>query len=340
MSLITTALGLVLVFLILSLLASSIQEAIASWFSLRGRTFGEALGRLLTNVDYNGTVPKLDDSLLKSFREHNIFRQLLPQKGWYHYSKMGNDKNPSYLNASTFSEILMHTMKAKDFESLKKYVNEMATGELKTYLLDLVDDADGDINVFRQKLENWYSDMMDRASGWYKRHVHNILLTIGLILALLFNADTFSIYSKVSSIQQGSAEEAAIWAVAQDYVDEKEASFNSQLASFKKVVDSLQTVPDSLRDLSVLEKQDRLLRSQQDTLIADLSGANSPLGLGWTPEEWEAFQSESWYSWIAKLLGMIITTLAISLGAPFWFDLLKKIVNVRNAGKYSASEQK
>jgi len=340
MSLITTALGLVLIFLVLSLLASSVQEVIASWFSLRGRTFGEALERLLTNVEVKeGQEPVFDDSLLKAFRKHNIFRQFLPQKGWYHYSQIGDDKNPSYLSASTFSQILFHVMKVKDFDSLEKYVNDMNEGELKTYLLDLIDDSDRDVTVFRKKMEKWYGDMMDRASGWYKRHVHNILLVIGLFLACLLNADTFSIYSKVSSIQAGSAQEEAIWALAQSYVDEKEANFNNQLTSFRSTVDSLKNVPDSLRTFSTLEEQNRLLRVQQDTLIADITGTNSPLGLGWTPEEWEAFKKESWYSWLAKLIGMIITSLAIALGAPFWFDLLNKIVNVRKAGNYEVVEE-
>ena len=43
-------------------------------------------------------------------------------------------------------------------------------------------------------------------------------------------------------------------------------------------------------------------------------------------------------AWFAKtvwnhLLGWIVTVLAISLGAPFWFDVLNKIMNLRNAGR-------
>jgi hypothetical protein len=33
------------------------------------------------------------------------------------------------------------------------------------------------------------------------------------------------------------------------------------------------------------------------------------------------------------LAGWLITALAASLGAPFWFDLLGRFINVRNAGK-------
>jgi hypothetical protein len=37
-------------------------------------------------------------------------------------------------------------------------------------------------------------------------------------------------------------------------------------------------------------------------------------------------------AWAAKIIGLLITSLAISLGAPFWFDLLSKFMNVRAAG--------
>jgi hypothetical protein len=36
--------------------------------------------------------------------------------------------------------------------------------------------------------------------------------------------------------------------------------------------------------------------------------------------------------WIAKVIGILATMLAIMLGAPFWFDLLSKIVRLRGSG--------
>lgn len=36
--------------------------------------------------------------------------------------------------------------------------------------------------------------------------------------------------------------------------------------------------------------------------------------------------------WLLKVVGLTLTTFAVSLGAPFWFDLLKKIGNARSAG--------
>jgi hypothetical protein len=37
--------------------------------------------------------------------------------------------------------------------------------------------------------------------------------------------------------------------------------------------------------------------------------------------------------WFERILGWLITILAICLGAPFWFDILNKFMNVRSAGK-------
>jgi hypothetical protein len=39
-------------------------------------------------------------------------------------------------------------------------------------------------------------------------------------------------------------------------------------------------------------------------------------------------------AWLFSLTGWLVTGFAISLGAPFWFDLLQKLmnINVRGAG--------
>ena len=40
-----------------------------------------------------------------------------------------------------------------------------------------------------------------------------------------------------------------------------------------------------------------------------------------------------------KLWGLFITVLALSLGAPFWFDLLRKLINIKNVG-FNTDEKK
>ena len=56
-----------------------------------------------------------------------------------------------------------------------------------------------------------------------------------------------------------------------------------------------------------------------------------PVPLGWTPQ---LLQRTEPSAWAFSLAGWLVTGFAISLGAPFWFDLLQNLmnINVRGAG--------
>ncbi len=68
----------------------------------------------------------------------------------------------------------------------------------------------------------------------------------------------------------------------------------------------------------------------EDTLNT-LSQFDIPLG--WVVLPQTAF------GWFLKIIGLLLTTLAISLGAPFWFDFLRKILkfNPRSSGPAPAA---
>ena len=59
-------------------------------------------------------------------------------------------------------------------------------------------------------------------------------------------------------------------------------------------------------------------------LLTGLSDAG--VTVGWSALPQNAGQ------WLMKLAGLAITWLAVLMGAPFWFDLLKQVVPVRMAG--------
>ena len=60
------------------------------------------------------------------------------------------------------------------------------------------------------------------------------------------------------------------------------------------------------------------------------------------PIGWNCVGNRAWDYWDCAetklrkepitILGWIVTAIALSLGAPFWFDLLQKFVNLRGAG--------
>jgi len=51
----------------------------------------------------------------------------------------------------------------------------------------------------------------------------------------------------------------------------------------------------------------------------------------------EPSEENSNAAWFLKLVGWLITALAVSLGGPFWFDLLNRLVDLRGAGPRPAS---
>jgi hypothetical protein len=59
-------------------------------------------------------------------------------------------------------------------------------------------------------------------------------------------------------------------------------------------------------------------------LNRQLNGLQLPMGWANSPADAGA--------WVIKLLGLLLTSIAVSLGAPFWFGVLNKIVNIRAAG--------
>jgi hypothetical protein len=70
---------------------------------------------------------------------------------------------------------------------------------------------------------------------------------------------------------------------------------------------------DDARAKAVLEQADNLMLPLGWNR-ASAAAARTPLGL------------------LAKVAGLIASVLAVSLGAPFWFDTLNKVINVRGAG--------
>ena len=85
------------------------------------------------------------------------------------------------------------------------------------------------------------------------------------------------------------------------------------LCKFIKVpgIDTLKTVQQAQQDF--LEVKKLFVESVQ-----------SPLGLGWG----QSMPQDIW-AWLVKVIGWVLTGVAVTLGAPFWFDLLRKLLSLR-----------
>lgn len=347
MQILTVVIGLIFVLLLLSLLATTMMELLSSLFSLRARNLIKALRNMLASDDRNET-------LLDEFQSNSLYRHLTQQYG--SRSTKGFSA-PSYMSAETFQSILFDIiLKGDDVQKLQERLDNLPDKDLKNVLNQLLRESGGQLDLFRLEVQNWYNNVMDRAAGWYKRYTQKILLFMGLGIAVIFNADTVALYDRLSNDPETLA---SLVAAAESYVQTRERaesiplekpsaggssptepaspSFGQQSAPINPLDSTTATSPapapatylnDSGNDPAEANFR-QSLEELKGLLNNEIAEIRRPLGLGW---EGVNFRAMGPYEIITKLLGFILTALAISLGAPFWFDLLKKLVNIRSAG--------
>lgn len=360
MQILTIVLGLIFVLLLLSLLATTLMELLSSLFSLRGRNLIKALRNMLASSDKN-------EVLVSEFQQNSLYRHLTQQYG---RGKQGFSA-PSYMSAETFQSILLDVvLKGESTDKLQEKIDALPDADLRNVLTQLLRESDGQIDLFRLEVQNWYNNVMDRAAGWYKRYTQKILLFMGLGIAIVFNADTVAIYERLSNDPE-TLEQIAN--AAEQYVRAQEQASSVAVTPGARPQVTTPTAEPTNGDVEPVDPSDtsaagedapapgpgpstgyqpqtpttyqpQSLYSDEDAAEQDFQSSlkelkgllnneiaevKRPLGLGWEDVDIRKLTS---YELITKLLGFILTALAVSMGAPFWFDMLKKLVNIRSSG--------
>ncbi|HSR93024.1 MAG TPA: hypothetical protein VLK88_17090 [Gemmatimonadales bacterium] len=284
------AIGMIFVYLLISLICSALNEYIESKLKNRSKDLEKGIANLLG-----------DPQLVKDLYQHPLVKAL--------YS--GTDL-PSYIPAQTFSlalwNLATYAQEGKDtavavtrsLPEIRKVVSQMQNSDLKRALLTLMDEAGTDLERARVNVERWYDDAMDRVSGWYKRRTQWILLMLGLAFAVALNIDSIRIADR---LYLDTPTRNAIAAAAEGYAA-------------------------AARTSGTVSKE------QIDANFNRINHLGLPLG--WDLKEIKQGNRTTgeWLgAMVLKLLGLILTGLAVSLGAPFWFDLLNKFMVVRSTIK-------
>ena len=185
--------------------------------------------------------------------------------------------------------------------------------------------VEDELNQFKKEIEVWFDRSMDRASGVYKRNAKGVAFLIGSILAFAANADTLHIVGRLS--KDTPLRNAITQNAGQVVLDSNCANFEPQ----DQLTSQPPKIPSSKLDC---------IRNQVNQTLDKVT-----LPIGRSPENLQQQEDEGkgWklmglsFSPLRKFIGWIISGLAISMGAPFWFELLGKIMNVRNTGPKPAS---
>jgi len=282
------ALGLIFVFVILSLVCSAIVETISSVLAWRANYLRKGLLSLLGKGLMNDVYRHpLVDPLVRSSRGRRGYPSYLPSRTVVTALLNLDVKETTEQAAATVDESL---------ERLREAVQAIPVPRVKEALTALLAEADArtedaakKIELFRTSVETWYDDTMARVSGWYRRRVQLVLWIVAIVVALLLNIDTVNIGR---ALWTDDAVRAAVVAQARQAAQEEEPG----------------AVTENVEELAI-------------PLGWTFDGDGSPQGL---PSGWE--------SWLGKAIGLVLTAAAVSLGAPFWFDLLGKVARLRSTG--------
>ena len=155
-------------------------------------------------------------------------------------------------------------------------------------LQKIVEQAGGDARALRTRIEAWFDAGMERLSGQYKRSIQRITRVVAILAVVFLNADSIEIGQRVWS--EPTVREGALL-------------YSQKLIELCKPDGAGKVVCPGV------------------TSSSDEAAASYPLGWTWPKVRALDGAGDIFY----KLIGLLLTALAGSLGAPFWFDVLRRV---------------
>lgn len=358
------AIGIIFVYLLMSLLCSAIAEFVESLTKYRARDLEKGIARLLA-----------DPKLTRDFFNHSLIKPLFE----------GN--KPSYIPARTFSLALWNMATAaaegtpgtvagvtKDIRLLRSTIttlpSDVLPDNLKGALVTLIDEAGGNFDKARSNVEHWYDDAMDRVAGKFKRRTHWILIGLGFVLSLVMNVDSINI---VKVLSHNSELRASVVAAAETYAKAPlPGTTPAPAATPTPTVTATPGAPatpvattatttvstPAPTPTPTVEEQFAVASERINNIRGKLNELGLPIGWAFAPDKEKYYKDEEKKQFDqarydrdlkdyaadprhipnsgeapTKLLGLLLTAFAVSQGAPFWFDLLNKIIVIRSTVK-------
>lgn len=385
------AIGLVFIYLILSIIVSAITELISRFFQLRSRNLKNGIDTLL--VDAQQLDAFYDFSLIDSLSRDGIFDKAYNATVGLVFGK--RKSRPSNIPPSTFSQVLIeiNNLDEKTIDHLPRYmmltkvvaenlpteskqrleptltateqllmdgqidhaeslsllraavstipdesvrsavldaiktaenseemqqlyanVQKIADKKLREALISLVDAADGSVERFRSNVEIWFNNTMESCQAWYKRQAQLITLCIALVLPIMLNVDSVLIFNSLTN-------DSDVRLTVVNAADDVTTQENGQESDIEQVKSDLASLQQQLIDLKLMgwPSVDQKVNDETTTTVDRRS--------------WPTNTKDR----LMRIFGWLVTGIAASVGAPTWFDLLNKLVDLRSAPKSSST---
>jgi hypothetical protein len=308
--------AIALVYFLFSTLVSLIFEWYSHKTQKRGRFLYQTILKLL-----NDPVNKSYGALL--YNQYSI-SQLIKDK----------DSYPQYISSSMFADALIDIIGTQSesvhfenvfdpldsknlvevkmtedrftdpYERFQKGVEKMKYSPLKSQLRAFQEKTK-DYTELKKMIMEWFDDYMARVSGWYKIKTKKALFYISLLVSLSFNVDSINLIKKINS-----DEKLRIGLVKQ-----------AETTILEKKLKEIKI--DSVNVANI----DTTFIMQADSIITEIE--NNAIPIGYQRDFQKTHQENGYVFWF---IGILISSFALSFGAPFWFEVMVQAINIRRAG--------
>ena len=326
------AIGLVFVWIILSAATMEAQNVFGRLF----QTKAKFLRKMILEM-FGG-----DEKYVEAFYEHPAIQEL------YRRGIFNRRKYPDYIPNPVFAEVALEIFvnlgigedERKDGVSLQEIINRVDTIYKDNPILGynlrrILPNFDGDEFIAKSRsiekrageikkgVESWFDASMIRASFWYKEKAQVIAFLLGLSIAFAINVDTVEI---ARQLWRDPTLRQTLVAQAEAIKPESEPISVVDLEGYYQDL-----------HLPVGWTSDRL----ETTSCSGISVQNDYLVVA---TEGGCYQVSSlpafgdFWGWVVKLLGLTFSAFAAMQGAPFWFDMLRKLLDLKNGSKESGAE--
>ena len=268
------AIGLVVCFAAVALMASTANEALASLLGLRSKTLLQGVKTLLNDPRFSG--------LALAVYNHGLVHPRGDGKLKSGATASQVKDAPSYIDPQHFAIALIDHLQQVpgNVAQLRASIAGLPDDQIRGVLQGMLVRAGNDVDHLRDQIADWFDHSMDRISGLYKRNTQFITFMAALLLSLAMKVDAIRVAQE-------------LW---------------RQHAELSRL------------DISALKSDQTHVVSVYDSLMT--------LPVGWLPPPPTA---GDWDLPLA-LAGILITASAAMFGAPFWFDVLQRLVQLRSSG--------
>ena len=341
------AIGIIFVFFLVSVLCSAVREGIESLLKTRSAYLEHGIRELLHDRDGTGLATSLyNHPLIYGLYLHDYEpRPTIADRGgkrpwWRVWSRSRRPPVlargsglPTYIPSRSFALALMD-MAARgrrtdalsggpdapplSLDSIRQNVANLQNPAIQRVLLAAIDAGQNDLNRVVKNVEDWYDSGMDRVSGWYKRSSQWVIFFVGIAVAVLMNINAIALA---------------------DYLYRNDVAREALVARAEAVTLDTTRVARSALVTSAARADtaggDTTTVTAYQAAMEELDALKLPIGWGrsdaWHPDD--ASGGRIFLFWFLAVLGWIATGIAATMGAPFWFDVLNKVMVIRSTVK-------